>query len=142
MVVKKIFYISSYHDGYPSSDNITKGILETIKEENITLKVFFMDTKLNPGEEKVQVKVKEALKQIEKFLPDLVIAADDNAVKYIVQPHLKDIPVVFCGVNWSACQYELGDNVTGIARPILTSTGIFPTGWDLTSKNRQPDNSL
>ncbi len=34
---KKIFYINSYHEGYPSSDDITKGILETIKEENITL---------------------------------------------------------------------------------------------------------
>lgn len=111
---KKIFYINSYHEGYPSSDDITEGILETIKEEHITLKVFFMDTKLNPEEDKVKVKVKEALKQVEKFSPDLVIASDDNAVKYIVKPHLKDIPVVFCGVNWSADQYELGDNVTGM----------------------------
>ena len=70
--VLKILYINSYHEGYPSSDDITKGILETIKEKNNTLKVFFMDSKLNPEEEKVQIKLKEALKHIEEFSPDLV----------------------------------------------------------------------
>jgi hypothetical protein len=82
-----------------------------------------MDTKLNP-EEKVQVKVKEAPKQIEKFSPDLVIASDDNAVKYIVRPHLKDIFVVFCGVNWSADQNELGDNVSGMLDNLYKNLGM------------------
>ncbi|MBT3197528.1 MAG: hypothetical protein HN344_07375, partial [Gammaproteobacteria bacterium] len=39
--------------------------------------------------------------------PDVIIAADDNASKYLVVPHLKEdpTPVVFCGVNWSIEEY-------------------------------------
>ena len=49
-----------------------------------------------------------------------MLVSDDNAVKYIIQPHFnnKDIPVVFCGVNWSAEQYGLGKNVTGMLEVI------------------------
>jgi len=58
-----------------------------------------------------------ALEQIQKFKPDLIIASDDDAVKYLVVLHFKgkEIPVVFCGVNWSAEQYGLpAANVTGM----------------------------
>ena len=57
------------------------------------------------------------MEQIQKFKPDLIIASDDDAVKYLVVLHFKgkEIPVVFCGVNWSAEQYGLpAANVTGM----------------------------
>jgi len=47
----------------------------------------------------------------------VLIVSDDDAVKYVVQPHFRDgpIPVVFCGVNWSAEQYGLpASHVTGM----------------------------
>ncbi len=61
--------------------------------------------------------MEEALAAIEKFDPDVILASDDNAVKYIIEPHFKDgpVPVVFCGVNWSAEQYGLPSQyVTGM----------------------------
>ncbi len=85
--------------------------------ENVQLKTFFMDTKNAPGEKSVHQKVEEALGQIRKFNPDVIIASDDAAVKYIIVPWFKgkQIPVVFCGVNWSAKQYGLPvENITGM----------------------------
>lgn len=113
---KKIYYINSYHAGYGSSDDVMQGIIETLNNKNVELKTFFMDTKRRSSEEEMQQASQNTLKEIEDFQPDLVIASDDNAVKYIIQPHFnnKKIPVVFCGVNWSAEQYNLGENVTGM----------------------------
>ena len=75
-----------------------------------------MDTKRKSSEEEILQVTKNALAEIEEFQPDILIASDDNAVKYIIQPHFnnKVIPVVFCGVNWSAEKYGLGENVTGM----------------------------
>lgn len=112
----KILYINSYHDGYPSSDDISEGIHEILDEKNVELQIFYMDSKRNPGKEDLALKVKEALALIDDFSPDLVIASDDNAAGLIVSPYLNngEIPVVFCGVNWSADQYGFGGNVTGM----------------------------
>ncbi|MCF8363746.1 MAG: hypothetical protein K9G70_14100 [Prolixibacteraceae bacterium] len=113
---KKIFYINSYHPGYGSSDDVMQGITETFADKNVELKTFFMDAKRKSTEEEMQHATQNALKEIEDFQPDLLIASDDNAMKYIIQPYFnnKKIPVVFCGVNWSAAQYNLGENVTGM----------------------------
>ena len=113
---RKIFFVNSYHDGYPSSDSVMIGIQETLAGKDIDLEIFYMDTKRNPEEDQIKGKVREALKKIEQFSPDVIIASDDNAVKYLVAPYLDTagVPVVFCGVNWSAEQYGLGKNITGI----------------------------
>ncbi len=47
----------------------------------------------------------------------MVIACDDAAQKYVVSPYLreKEIPVVFCGVNWDASEYGYpASNITGM----------------------------
>jgi len=113
---KKIFYINSYHDGYSSSDDIRDGVLETLKDQAVTLEVFYMDTKRNPEPELVAERVREALEKIDRFAPDLILVSDDNAVDKLVVPHLQDrgLPIVFCGVNWSAAKYGLRENVTGM----------------------------
>jgi RNase P/RNase MRP subunit p30 len=82
-------------------------ILETLSEEDVHLEIFYMDTKRNNGEDQIADKVQEAMEKIREFSPDLVITSDDNAVMYVVSPYLdtSGIPVVFCGVNWSAEQY-------------------------------------
>lgn len=111
---KKILYVNSYHDGYPPSDDIREGIMQVLEDEAVSLEIFYLDTKKNP--DLVHVKVTEALEKIETCSPDLIIASDDNAVKYLVEPHfhVSELPVVFCGVNWSADKYVLGENVTGM----------------------------
>jgi len=115
---KRVFYVNSYHQGYPPSDEVFEAIQHTFDSvQNIQFESFFLDSKRNPSPEKIQENVTLALEQIQKFKPDLIIASDDDAVKYLVVPHLKgkEIPVGFCGVNWSAEQYELpAENITGM----------------------------
>ena len=85
--------------------------------QNIELKTFFLDTKNNPEEKQVNKKVQQALEEIEQFKPDVLIVSDDAAVKYVIVPHFKNkpLPVVFCGVNWSAASYGLPvENITGM----------------------------
>ena len=124
---RKIFFINSYHVGYPSSDGVTQGIQETLAGKDIDLEIFYLDTKQHPAVDQIKGKVKEALRKIEQFSPDVVIASDDNAVKYLVAPYLDTagIPVVFCGVNWSAEQYGLGRILRGcwkLVRSVNAST--------------------
>lgn len=112
----KIFYINSYHKGYGSSDDVMDGIEEGLKDE-ADLKIAFLDSKRHSDPDFIKKRVKEILNQIQKFEPGVIIASDDNAVKYIIEPHFKNgpIPVVFCGVNWSADQYQLPrEHVTGM----------------------------
>jgi ABC-type uncharacterized transport system substrate-binding protein len=114
---KKILFIDSYHEGYAWSDGITNGVKSVIDGKNITLKIVRMDTKRHPAEDfkkEVALKVKAV---IENFKPDVVIASDDNASKYLIAPFFKeaDLPFVFCGVNWDASGYGFpAKNITGM----------------------------
>jgi len=115
---KKVFYVNSYHLGYPPSDEVYKAIQNVFDSvQGIHLETFFLDSKRNPSPDSISENVALALEQIQKFNPDLIIASDDDAVKHLIVPYFKgkEIPVVFCGVNWSADQYGLpASNVTGM----------------------------
>lgn len=114
---KKVLWVDSYHEGYAWSDGIGKGIQDTLAGTGVELKIVRMDTKNNPGEEFAEVAGENALAEINAYGPDVVIASDDNAQKYLVVPYLKDTaqPVVFCGVNWDASIYDFpASNVTGM----------------------------
>ena len=115
---KQVFYVNSYHKGYPPSDEVFAAISQVFDSvQGIQLESFFLDAKQNPSLETINENVALVLEEIQKFKPDLVIVSDDDAVKYLVVPYLKDTktPVVFCGVNWSANQYGLpATNVTGM----------------------------
>lgn len=125
-----VFYINSYHEGYGSSDDITAGIAETLAGADVELEIFYMDTKRNTGEAFAVGKATEALEAIERFDPDVIIASDDNAVKYVIAPHFRNgpLPCVFCGVNWSADTYGLPTaNVTGMVEvlPVEESVALL-----------------
>ncbi len=114
---KKIVYINSYHQGHPPSDEITAGLMENLPADSFEIFAYFMDTKRNPSQDYIEIRASDLLDTINEIEPDLLVVSDDNAVKYLVGPHLqdKDMPVVFCGVNWSADQYGLSrNNITGI----------------------------
>lgn len=115
-LAKKCLYISSYHPGYAWSDGVERG-LRSVLEGKCDIRQFNMDTKRNKQEEYKKNKGLEAKQLIESWKPDIVITADDNAAKYIIQAHYKDhdIPFVFCGVNWTAAEYGFPySNVTGM----------------------------
>lgn len=114
---QKILWVDSYNEGYEWSAGIEKGIRRVLASADAELTVVRMDTRRNPTEKFKQETAEKAKKAIDIIQPDVVIASDDNAVKYLVVPYLKDtvLPVVFCGVNWDASPYDLpGGNVAGM----------------------------
>ena len=114
---KKVLFIDSYHEGYPWSDGITAGVKEVIGASGAELKIHRMDTKRNSSTEFKEKAALEAKALIESYKPDVVVACDDNASKFLIAPYYKgkDLPFVFCGVNWDASGYGFpAKNVTGM----------------------------
>jgi len=113
----EVVFIDSYHEGYAWSDGITAGIQETLAGSGHNLTIVRMDTKRNKGEDFKVEAAQKALDVINDKKPDVVIACDDNAAKYLIVPHLKgtETPVVFCGMNWDVTGYGFpAPNVTGM----------------------------
>ncbi len=113
----RILFIDSYHEGYAWSDGITAGIQGVLTGHDVVLKIHRMDTKRNGSEEFKKRAALKAKAVIDEFKPDLVIATDDNAQKYLVVPYYRggDLPVIFAGVNWDASVYGYpASNVTGM----------------------------
>ena len=132
---KKVVYVNSYHRGFPPSDQITEGVFEKLPADSFEIIAHFMDTKRNPSEGYIKNRAAEILDSINNEHPDLLIVSDDNAVKYLVVPNFQDnpMPIVFCGVNWTAEQYDLSHcNITGIleflpvAESMLTLKSYYP----------------
>ncbi len=125
----KVFFVNSYHQGYGSSDAVMEGLFSTLPGDSFKIAKYYMDTKRNSSMEYIQETVDRAVDSIRSFKPGILVACDDNAVKYLVVPHFKnkELPVVFCGVNWSAQKYGLpAENITGMLevlplRKLLTS---------------------
>ena len=114
---KKILFVNSYHEGYEWSDGIEAGLKRVLEGTGADLKIVRLDTKQNPAEEFCREAGVKAKAELESFRPDVVIAADDNAQKCLVVPYLKDknVPVVFCAVNWDASMYGYPtSNMTGM----------------------------
>jgi len=114
---KKVLWVASYHQGYEANDDIERGIRATLGGTGIELRTFFMDTKRNDSVEYGEDAGSRAMAVVKSFAPDVIIASDDNAQKYLVVPYLlrSHYPVVFCGVNWDVAQYGYpADNVTGM----------------------------
>ena len=114
---KKIVYINSYHQGHPSSDEIQQGFMDNMPKDSFEIHNWYMDTKRNSSDEYIEKKAAQLLDSIDKIKPDLLVISDDNAVKYIAEPNLDQLsmPIIYCGVNWSADNYKLPEyQVTGI----------------------------
>jgi len=136
---RKVLYVDSYHPEYVWVQEIMRGInsVFNIKTENgksfndtgcaYCLKVVHMDTKRNKTEAYIQNAARKVKTIIDKWQPDVIIASDDNASKYVIVPYLKDskIPVVFCGVNWDCSVYGFPvNNITGMVEVTLVSQVI------------------
>ncbi len=132
---KKVLYVDSYHEGYSWGDGILEGVGSSLGGK-VELKILRMDTKRNPSEEFKKAAGERAKAEIDAWKPDVVIAADDNATKYLLIPFLKDkeLPCVFCGLNWDASAYGLPcSNITGmievgLVTPLLISLKKYAKG--------------
>ena len=116
----RCLYVSSYHAGYEWNDDVERGF-DPILQNICEIKKFYMDGKRNRTPEFAQKKAEEIMALIKTWKPDILIASDDNASKYLVKPYLKDteLPVVFCGVNWTADEYGY---------PYKNTTGMIEVG--------------
>ena len=111
----KILVVMSYEEENPWCIQIKKGI-DSVLAGNSDIKYFYMDTKQNfKGG---VLKAQEVYDYFNRFQPDGVIAADDNAQSMFVLPYLKDkvkTPVMFCAVNEEPEKYGYpASNVSGI----------------------------
>jgi len=114
---KRVLYVDSYHEGYEWSDGVTEGVRSVLDNAGVNLKIFRMDTKRNTDESYKKSAALQAKELIASFRPDVVIASDDNASKYLIMPYFKNasLPFVFCGVNYNADDYGFPySNVTGM----------------------------
>lgn len=112
----RCLFVSSYHQGYEWNDGIEAGLVRGLAGA-CRMERFYMDTKRYPEERHGRRMAALAWQQIQRDPPDLVIAADDNASRYLVSRYLRDteLPVVFCGINWSVAEYGYPyDNATGM----------------------------
>ncbi|HEY2928061.1 hypothetical protein, partial [Piscinibacter sp.] len=83
---KRIFWIDSYHEGNPWNDGIGRGINQALQGSGVVLQAFHMDTARNAGDayaNDIALKTKAA---VDAFKPDVLIATDDAAQKYVVVP--------------------------------------------------------
>lgn len=101
---KKVFYLDSYHTGYEPNVPSRNVIDATLLSKGIIIKEFYMNTKFENTPEKISSASSKAVKEIQNFLPDLIIAADDPALDYVICPFFagSKTPVVFTGANWQA----------------------------------------
>lgn len=114
---KKVVFINSYHEGYEWSDGIEHGIHNVLDGTGVEVKFIRLDTKRNQDVEFGKKAGEQAKAEIDAFKPDVIIAADDNAQKYVIVPYYKDtaLPVVFSAVNWDASIFGYPtSNVTGM----------------------------
>lgn len=114
---KKILWVDSYHAEYEWSSGIERAIREALQGSGVELKIFHMDTKRHLGEDFHRQAGRRAWAIIKEYRPDVVIASDDNAQRFLVVPYLKGsaLPVVFCGVNQDLALYGYPcRNVTGM----------------------------
>ena len=114
--LKKCLIVASYHNGFLGQHLKVKGA-RSVLEGKCEIRQFNMDTKRNPSPEFGKKMALEAKALIESWKPDVVIAIDDNASKYLVKPYFKDaeIPFVFSGVDWTAKEYGYPySNATGM----------------------------
>jgi ABC-type uncharacterized transport system substrate-binding protein len=116
----RCLYVSSYHAGYEWNDGIERGLIPQLAGK-CEFKKFYMDGKRQLGAAFAKNKAREAKELIDSWKPNVVIAADDNASKYLVMPYLKNAstPVVFCGINWTAKPYGY---------PYRNATGMIEVG--------------
>ncbi len=135
---KRILFIDSYHPAYSWSAGVIEGAISVFETENIIMRVFSMDSKRHTDVKYIQQAALKAKAIIDSWKPDLVIASDDNASKYLIEPYYKNtnLPIVFCGVNWDAGSYGYPyKNATGMEE--ISSIKPLPKQLAQYSKGRR-----
>src|SRR5215475_8756438 len=81
---KRILHIDSYHRGNEWNDRIAAAIADTLEGTGVELALVELDSKRRASEPEVLAAAQHSIGVIQSFRPDVVIASDDNAAKYVV----------------------------------------------------------
>jgi ABC-type uncharacterized transport system substrate-binding protein len=114
---KRVFWLDSYDPTNQWTAELGEAIETTLSGHDLELKIHHMDTKRNKSEEYIRRAAQKAVEMIKEYKPDVVIASEDDASKYVVEPYFKNssLPFVFCGVNHSGERYGYPyKNATGV----------------------------
>ena len=114
---KKALFINSYHEGYSWSDGEEQSALKALAAAGVQTKTFRLDAYRQKSPEHLAKASQEAKTLIDEWKPDIVLGCDDPIMKGVFAPLYKDkeLPFVFCGVNWDANAYGVpAKNVTGM----------------------------
>lgn len=116
---KKILLLNSYHKGYLWSDDITRGIEDTLIDKKVELHIEYMDTKrlFTPAYRELLGKILNMKHSTHSY--DIVITSDNNAFSFFRERSrtiFGKIPLVFCGINYLKESDLAGaSNFTGIS---------------------------
>lgn len=125
--VRRAAYVNSYHEGYPPSDEAMAAIRDAFSKPGYQLRVFFLDAKRDPAESSLRRRAGQLAAEIRAYRPEVLLASDDDALKFLVVPHFLHgpFPVVFCGVNWSSEPYGLPNaNSTGMVETVPVDEAV------------------
>lgn len=119
----KVMVVMSYEENLPWVKDLREGIEPVLSA--CEYRFAYLDTRTNPAGG--AQKAKEALELYRQWMPDGIIACDDEAQSLFVVPYLRDqvkTPVMFCGVNAEPEKYAYpATNVSGILeRPYITES--------------------
>ncbi len=114
----RVLVVHSYHEEFVWTKLVNQGAAEALRGLGASFEYAYMDAKQRPEPEHLRQAAQAVLARIEAFRPQVVIAVDDAAQQYLVEPHLKGRPgvqVVFCGVNAPPARYGFpAPNVSGV----------------------------
>lgn len=115
---RRVLVVHSYNPEYIWTQHINQGLRDALVGMDVDMDVVYLDAKRRPDPSSLREAAALALARIEAEAPRVVVAVDDAAQAYLVEPFLKGRPspqVVFCGVNAPLDRYGFpADNVTGV----------------------------
>lgn len=113
----RVLIVHSAHPGSTWVEGINAAIKAPLDRSAIDHKIIYLNTDQNGGVSTTKKACLRAVKFLNQYRPQVVIAVDDDAQRYFVKPLLgkTDTQFVFCGVNAEPERYGYpADNVTGI----------------------------
>lgn len=104
---RRVLYVDSYHEGYETSALKQEAVRRILGSQGVTMSVVYLDEKRHGDEASLLAAARLAAEKARQWKPDLIVAADDAASKYVVVPFFRDAetPVVFFDVNWTPEPY-------------------------------------
>ncbi len=117
---KRVFFLNSYHRGYPLSDEEMEGADSVFNNAPFPIEVHseFMDAKRIIDSHYQQDLLQIYQMKYRRLKIDLVFAADNDALEFMVKNRpvlFPDAPLVFSGINdFSDAMIEGQENITGV----------------------------